>query len=125
MDFFCQLQKLIAENEDFRFCELENDKKNVNSQFLQAFKKLKNYGDNFSQAKKLSLKKLKDTYSSLFFASFKKRKKHEFSFFANLNKFKEEEFNFCCELKKVKKHGFFLFCKLQKPRKDEFSFWQA
>ena len=57
--FFCQLQKLMAENEGFRFCELENDKKNVNSQFLQAFKKLKKHLLIYNCEKKSGKKKTK------------------------------------------------------------------
>ena len=55
--------------------------KNLNLTFA-SLKQLKNYEDNFLQAKKLkthafvfvSLEKLKNKYSSLFFASFKKLK---------------------------------------------------
>ena len=61
--------------------------KNLNLTFA-SLNQLKNYEDNFLQAKKLkthafafvSLEELKNKYTSLFFSSFKKLKIHESDF---------------------------------------------
>ena len=56
---------------DFSFCKLENDQKNMNLIFASL--KLKNYGDNFLQAKKLKT-------HAFVFCKLKKAKKQIFVF---------------------------------------------
>eukprot|EP00493_Phyllostaurus_siculus_P020830 UN21155 len=51
--FYLLYASKISENVDFSFCKLENDQKKYCMNLVFASLKLKNYGDDFLQAKKL------------------------------------------------------------------------